>query len=209
MMLPMKLLQQLEGEDQILDDLLAEAFKARPEFASLESQIRAQELTLSSIKGGYWPSLGVSTGLTDAGTHINNLSWNWNAGVTLTWPCIKEASPMAQVSEAHANILNLKAQLDAERNQIRLEVDQARLSVRATKAAISAADDAIVNAREQLRLAEGRYQTGVGNAIELERLTARPQQRPGPEDSGRVQSGHGPGATDKGVGAVLKSKGFS
>lgn len=74
---------------------------------------------------------------------------------------------MAQVSESHANILNLKAQLDAERNQIRLEVDQARLSVRATKAASSAADDAIVNAREQLRLAEGRYQTGVGNAIEL------------------------------------------
>jgi Outer membrane protein len=157
----------MEGEDQNLDVLLGEALKARPEFAALENQIRAQELTLSSIKGGYWPSLSASTGLTDAGTQIGKLAWNWNAGLTLTWFLYQGGLTMAQASEAQANILNLKAQLDAERNQIRLEVDQARLSVRATKAATNAADDAIVNAREQLRLAEGRYQTGVGNAIEL------------------------------------------
>jgi outer membrane protein len=50
---------------------------------------------------------------------------------------------------------------------MRLEVDQARLAVRAAKAAIVASDEAVQNARERLKLAEGRYQTGVGNAIEL------------------------------------------
>jgi outer membrane protein len=39
--------------------------------------------------------------------------------------------------------------------------------VRAGKAALSAAGEALVNAREQLRLAEGRYQAGAGSAIEL------------------------------------------
>ncbi len=157
----------LEGEDQSLDNLLAEARKARPEIASLESQIRSQELTLSSYKGQYWPSLGVSTGLTDAGSYITNLKWNWNAALTLTWLLYQGGLTMAEVRDAHANILGLQAQLDAEKNQVRLEVDQARLAVRATKATTDAADDAITNAREQLRLAEGRYQTGVGNAIEL------------------------------------------
>jgi outer membrane protein len=36
-----------------------------------------------------------------------------------------------------------------------------------SKAAIGSADKALVNARERLRLAEARYQTGIGNAIEL------------------------------------------
>jgi outer membrane protein len=157
----------MDGEDRNLEDLLGEATKARPEFASLENQIRAQELTLSSIKGGYWPSLSVSTGLTEAGTYIDNLKWNWNAALTLTWPFYQGGFTQAQVSEAHENILSLKAQLDALRIQIRLEVNQARLAVRAAKAAIGAADEAIVNARERLNLAEGRYQTGVGNSIEL------------------------------------------
>jgi outer membrane protein len=46
-------------------------------------------------------------------------------------------------------------------------VEQARLSVRATKAAIEAAHEAAANARIRLTLAEGRYQAGVGNIIEL------------------------------------------
>ena len=46
-------------------------------------------------------------------------------------------------------------------------MEQARLSVRAAQGEIGAAEEALVNAREQLRLAEGRYETGVGNIIEL------------------------------------------
>jgi outer membrane protein len=39
--------------------------------------------------------------------------------------------------------------------------------VKAAKATIGAAEDAVSSAREQLRLAEQRYSTGVGNIIEL------------------------------------------
>ena len=48
-----------------------------------------------------------------------------------------------------------------------MEVEQAQLAVRAAKAAGVAAEEAIVNAREQLRLAEGRYSAGLGSVIEL------------------------------------------
>jgi outer membrane protein len=39
--------------------------------------------------------------------------------------------------------------------------------VRAAKESLSATKDALVNARERLRLAEERYAVGVGSAIEL------------------------------------------
>ena len=53
------------------------------------------------------------------------------------------------------------------RAHLRFQVQQAVLTVRAAKASIDAANEALVNAREQLRLAEGRYQAGVGSIIEL------------------------------------------
>ena len=46
-------------------------------------------------------------------------------------------------------------------------MEQARLAVRAAKATVAASAQALVNAGEQLRLAEGRYETGVGSIIEL------------------------------------------
>ena len=60
-----------------------------------------------------------------------------------------------------------RAQHDLGVLQIRFDVEQARLAVRATKATIGAVEDAYINARLQLRLAEGRYESGMGNIIEL------------------------------------------
>jgi outer membrane protein len=159
-------LPPVEGEDGTTDQLLAEALQARPDVASLASQVRAQQATLSSVQGAYLPSLGVSTGLTDSGTPSSTY-WNWNATLTLSWNLFQGGLTRAQEQEASANLAGLDAQVAALRQQVRLEVDQARLAVRAAKAALEAAGEALANARERLRLAEGRYQTGAGSVIEL------------------------------------------
>ena len=59
------------------------------------------------------------------------------------------------------------AQLDLQRQQVRADVDGARLAVRAGRESLGATQEALLNARERLRLAEERYQVGVGSAIEL------------------------------------------
>ena len=51
--------------------------------------------------------------------------------------------------------------------QIRVDIEQAQLNIRAAKATIAAVSEAETNAKEQLRLAEGRYTAGVGSIIEL------------------------------------------
>ena len=65
-------------------------------------------------------------------------------------------------------IENADAQRAVEELQVRLDVDSARLAVRAAKATIGASEDAVTSAKEQLRLAEQRYATGVGSIIELD-----------------------------------------
>jgi outer membrane protein len=157
----------IENEDKALEILLEEATRARPELVALASQVRAQELNIGSIKGSYGPSLSVSTGLTEAGRQLDAMAWNWNAGVQLSWPIFQGGLTRAQVSEANANLVALHAQIEGLKQQVQLEVDQARLAVRAAKGAIVAAGEAAENARQRLKLAEGRYEAGVGNAIEL------------------------------------------
>src|SRR5581483_4652835 len=161
-------LPPVDDEELDLDQLLEEALAARPELAALSSQVRAQEFILRSVEGAYLPSLSLSTGLTKGGSELGNLAWNWDGGVLLSWPLFQGGLTRAQGREARANVTGIRAQADLVRQQVRLEVDEARLTVRAAKAAIGAADEALLNGRERLRLAEKRYETGVGNIIELE-----------------------------------------
>ncbi len=157
----------VEGEDQSTDTLTSRALLTRPEIANLLKQREADQRTLRAIQGAYGPSLSASTGASEAGTKLSGLVGNWSATVTLTWPLLQGGLTNGQVHEARANLEAIDAQLDVQKLQIRLQVDQARLAVRAAKTSIAAARDAQTNAREQLRLAEGRYAAGVGNIIEL------------------------------------------
>ena len=155
------------GEEQPRDDLLREALRARPEFASLAHQRSASELALRAIEGAYGPSLNVATGLTEGGASFESMAWNWNANVFLNWPIFQGGLTRAQTRGARATLSSIDADLHSQRLQVHLEVDQARLAVRAAKESLGASGDAVQNARERLRLAEGRYQSGMGNVIEL------------------------------------------
>jgi outer membrane protein len=157
----------IDGEDADIETLVKRGMGARPEFGSLDQQVRSQEYTLDSIKGARWPSLGVAAGANESGRQLDNMFWNVNAGVTLTWPIFAGGITIAQADEVEANLRGLEAQRDQLRQQLRVDLESARLAVRASKAALEAADEVVLNARERQRLAEGRYNTGVGNGIEL------------------------------------------
>jgi outer membrane protein len=160
-------LPAVAGEEGGTEPLLQEAIASRPELAALSQQLRGQQLTERSLRGGYWPSVGVSGGVSESGTAIDETSGVWNASVTLSWPLFEGGATRAQVREAKANATAIDAQLEQLRQAVRLEVEQARLGVRAARATLGAAEEAAQAAREQLALAEGRYQTGVGSILEL------------------------------------------
>ncbi|HWE22972.1 MAG TPA: TolC family protein, partial [Myxococcales bacterium] len=160
-------LPAIAGEEGDPAVLLQQAIAARPDIASLEQQVRAQQLTLHSIRGAYWPSLGGTFGFTQGGTKIDDLGWNLSAGVSLTWQLFQGGLTNAQVRESEANIVNAVAQLDTLRQQVRVDVEQARLAIRAGKATLVSAQQALVSARDVLAQAEARYQNGAGSVIEL------------------------------------------
>ena len=159
--------QAVAEEDKSTDELLALAMKARPDLQALADQIQAQEYTIGATRGAYYPALGATMSLSDSGPALDNLAWNWYGMLSLTWQFFGGGITDYQVREARATASVLRGQYEIQRQQIRLDLEQARLAVRAAKASEEATHEAVVNAREQLRLAEGRYQAGVGNMIEL------------------------------------------
>ena len=160
-------LAPVQGEDGPLDKLVDQAYAARPESAAFEAQLQAEDFTLRSIRGAYWPSFGASASGTLTGPALQNLEPNLIGQLTMSWNLFQGGLTRAQVQEAESNRVIIEAQRDAFHLQVRFAVEQAQLAVHAAKEALTAADEALDAAKAQLTLAEGRYQAGVGNIIEL------------------------------------------
>jgi outer membrane protein len=155
------------GEDGDERQMIESAIKARPEIANAEQQRRAQELLAHSYRGNYFPAVSAIGGLSDFGVNTNNVSTSWYVGLQATWALLSGGLTTGQLHEANGTLAALAAQADGARLQVSVDVVQGRLAVRAAKASIGGAEEALTNAREQLRLAEGRYETGQGSIIEL------------------------------------------
>jgi outer membrane protein len=157
----------VEGEDRPLDQLLAEARGARPDVAAAEERVVAADRTLLAAHGGWFPRLGLQGSLSDAGPDARSLTWNATVGATLTWNLFQGGLTAGQVGEARANVEIARAQRDLLVQQLQADVDVARLDVRAAVALADANREAVVAARERLRLAEARYSSGAGSSLEL------------------------------------------
>ena len=157
----------ISGEDGPPAPLVEHAEKNRPELANLINQRRAQELTVRSVNGAYGPSLSALANISDTGLAIDSLAPNWYVGLGLTWNILQGGLTRGQVREAKGTLENLTGQEQALRLQVQVDVEQGRLGVQAARATIGAADEALVNARSQLTLAEKRYEHGLGSAVEL------------------------------------------
>jgi outer membrane protein len=157
----------IAGEDGAPAPLVEHAEKNRPEIASLINQRRAQEATVGAIKGAYGPSLSALANVSDTGVALDSLAPNWYVGLGLTWNILQGGLTRGQVREAKGTLENLTGQEQAMRLQVQVDIEQGRLGVQAAKATIGASDEALVNARSQLTLAEKRYEHGLGSAVEL------------------------------------------
>ena len=159
--------EPIDLEDSRIDDQVDAADRTRPELKAFDERLRAEALVLRANKWGYAPQLGLSTTATYAGQQLDNMAWNWNIQAGLSWNLFSGLLTYSQVKEAEAQLVSLRAQRDTERLQVRLELERGRLAVRAAKATVAASGDALENARLREKLAEGRYQAGVGSSIEL------------------------------------------
>ncbi|MFZ5894642.1 MAG: TolC family protein [Myxococcota bacterium] len=160
-------LAPLPFEVQSTRALMDRALKHRAEFTAHSQQIEAQELALSAARGGYGPALSLTGNVSEVGPDLTRLRWNYYGQVTLTWHLFQGLGTVARSNQAKAALDVARAERQDLRQRVAQELEKARLGVRAASAALAVAGDGIINASERLRLAESRYQAGIGSALEL------------------------------------------
>lgn len=153
------------------------AFESRTELKSLEAQRRASDQLIATARRGHLPDL-----IFDASygrRHVSNervngrtldtfpLQPTWSVGLSFNIPIFDGFRTTNRVEETLHNYYNIRAQEEERRQQIALEVEQSYLRVVETQERIKANEAAARAARENLDLARGRYEVGVGSIIEV------------------------------------------
>jgi outer membrane protein len=156
-----------------LEQAQSDSLKNRPEMLKAEADIEAAKARVSAEESNYFPTISASgaynwqSGAQEFAGNKFDLQNNWNAGVMLTVPLFQGGLTRGRVSEARANLIAIEVQRDSMRQSILLEVNQSYADMESAKVRIEVMDSTLQKARENLDLAEGRYQAGVGPYIEV------------------------------------------
>ena len=149
------------------------AFDSRTELKSFDAQRRASDQLIAVARRGHLPdiifdaSYGRRHVSDQTGLNTFPLQPTWSVQLSLNIPIFDGFRTTNRVEETLHNYYNVKAQEEDRRQQIALEVEQSYLRVVETQERIKATDSAAKAAKENLDLAQGRYQVGVGSIIEV------------------------------------------
>jgi len=150
------------------------AFEMRTELKSFEAQRRASDQLIATARRGHLPDLNFDAAY--GRRHLSNdpdqkntfpLSPTWSVGLSFNIPIFDGFRTTNRVEETLHNYYRVKADEEDRRQLIALEVEQSYLRVVETQERIKATESAAKAAKENLDLAQGRYQVGVGSIIEV------------------------------------------
>ena len=152
-----------------LEDLRKEALVAQPTLNRLRTLVYYWEAQVKVAERDYWPRLGGAANWGAAGTELSSFSTNdsWNVGVLLTVPIFSGFASRAKVEENRAVLSQAKANARNQELQILSTLESGYLNLILAGKQIEVAQEALRTARENLDLAEGRYQAGVGTMLEV------------------------------------------
>ena len=115
---------------------------------------------------GYFPVLNGNANYYYSGSDFP-LKDDWSYGLNLSVPIFNGFLTRHQVAEAQANYGTVSANEESLRLDIYSQVNQGYLSLRAAEERISAAELGVRQAKENVDLATGRYEAGVGGPLEV------------------------------------------
>ncbi len=149
-----------------LDSAKAIALSSRQDLLSARARVQSSQALVSSAAGQRLPTVALAGTWNWSGFDFP-LQSRWNAGVTLSLPVFQGFGIDAQVDQAVANLESSQATLSIALENALLDVEQNYLSLKEASDRIDATGKLEGQASENLKIAEGRYNFGVGSAIEI------------------------------------------
>jgi len=149
------------------DEAVQKAFRQRPDLLSLVKKREAAKESITLSQKGYFPVLSGVASYYYTGSNLGTLDNGWSLGASMSIPLFSGFLTKYQVMEAVSARDTIAANELSLRQDILLQVQQAYLSLRDADERRGAAEVGVRQGKENLELANGRYQAGVGNPIEV------------------------------------------
>jgi outer membrane protein len=150
-----------------VEDAVREAIANRPEYAALDSRIRASDGQVSVAQSAWFPAIGVNGSWSYQGYQFTDLPFNWAVGVSLSWNALSGVAAYPATRAAEANLRALEESKRGLVLSLRQEVESAVLAYRQARESLTPAKAVRASAQETLDLAEGRYAAGAGSIVEV------------------------------------------
>jgi outer membrane protein len=157
-----------------LEQSRTQAFKIRPELLSFDAQLRSQDQTIATNRRGHLPDFILDSSFSARGSDSNAsfantfpLKPSWQVRVSVNVPIFNGFLTTNKVEESVRTYYSIRAGAEQQKQQVALEVEQGYANVVSAQERIKASKAAMGAAKENLDLANGRYQVGVGSIIEV------------------------------------------
>jgi len=163
---PLQIQDNLVYQPVTLDPvrLLDEALRQRPESRQAKLQVDAADGRVRRAFRDFFPDI---TGGGFIGAARSDMNEIWELNLALNWTIFDGGNRIARYREAKANYDAAQARVKSTELDISREVEQAQSNVVETQERIQAAQVAVASAQENFRLAQGRFDAGVGTILEL------------------------------------------
>lgn len=157
------------------DEFLKQAYLNKPEMILQSIGVDVSKLGVRFAKSGWFPQVSASAEYAwrsnSTGNMFNNRHSNWNAGITVSLPIFDGFATKAKVDAAKAKYAESFLSKVNVKDQIAVDVRSACLDMKEAEVIIASQKDNLEDAQEALRLAEVRFDNGVG--INLDVLDAQ------------------------------------
>jgi outer membrane protein len=157
-----------------LDSLVRIALDSRPEIKEAHHQKKAYDKAVRIAKGDWlYPIIGLNTTYDVTGSsndfrlNRNNISKSWTASLNVTIPLFDGARTIGEVRKARVDYYQAVLAEQQAVDDINLEVEQAYDNIQMARKSLDIQKETIAQAEEGLRIANLRYQSGIGTQLEV------------------------------------------
>ena len=147
--------------------LVQTGLRARPEVRAAQRTLDASQYGLGAAKALNLPSLYATVG---AGVAGNNLPLKQNVstiGLGVQFPLLDGGLRSGAVRTAQGQITTAQADLNSAVLNVRGQVTAAYLTLASAEQRVSIVSAEVADARESVRIAEGRYSAGLGSFLDV------------------------------------------
>jgi len=158
----------LPNPPQDLNALVQMALRQRPELQQARANIAGAQAAIDLARAGLRPNITVSGG---PFIQTNNLSSSppvdWTGTIALTLTIFDGGLTKSKVQAAQVQLQQAQVSEQQTEQSVESQVRTSYLNLQQSAEQLAAAEAGLVSAREQLRIANVRFQAGVGTQLEV------------------------------------------